>query len=187
MCNKLLKEMHIQWRIAGNKTQEDKDSNNEDEVVATATHKGGQKKAYSNPNKDKACNHCKKKGHVEMKCWKKHSELIPDKVKAARKKQVEKKSETNSTAATAIDEEEIILNMIELENDNIKLSHYNMNNAYYNFPINEDIVHLQDRYKENDEEFDDKESDDDHTSPYVKVLDDLADMKIEARRQRLGS
>jgi hypothetical protein len=33
---KLLKEMHIQWKIAGNKTQEEKDSDDEDEVAATA-------------------------------------------------------------------------------------------------------------------------------------------------------
>jgi hypothetical protein len=58
--------MHIQWQIAENKTQEEKDSNNEDEV-ATATQKGSQKKAYSNPDKDKTCNHCKKNGHVETK------------------------------------------------------------------------------------------------------------------------
>jgi hypothetical protein len=38
------------------------------------------------------------------KCWKKHPELILDKVRAARKKQAEKKSEKISAAATAIDE-----------------------------------------------------------------------------------
>jgi hypothetical protein len=80
----LIKEMHIQWQIAGNNTQEEKDSNDENEVAAIATQKGGKKKAYSNPNKDKTCNRCKKKGHGETKCWKEHPELIPDKVKAAR-------------------------------------------------------------------------------------------------------
>ncbi len=29
-CEKLLKEMHNQWRIAGNKTRDEKDSKNED-------------------------------------------------------------------------------------------------------------------------------------------------------------
>ncbi len=79
---------------------------------------------------------------METKCWKRYPELIPDKVKAAQKKQAEKKSEKSSAAATAIDEEEIILNMIELENENIKLSQFDMNNACYTFPINEDIMHL---------------------------------------------
>ncbi len=60
---------------------------------------------------------------METKCWKKHPKLIPNKVKAARKKQAEKKSEKSSAAATAIAKEEIILNMIELENEKIKLSH----------------------------------------------------------------
>ncbi len=36
-CEKLLEEMHNQWRIAGNKSHDERDSDNEDEVVATAT------------------------------------------------------------------------------------------------------------------------------------------------------
>jgi hypothetical protein len=184
-CDKLLKEMHIQWQIAGNKNQEEKDSNNENKVVATATQKGGRKKAYSNPNKDKTCNHCKKKGNVGTQCWMKHPKLIPDKVKAASKKQVEMKSEKSSTAATAVDEEEIILNMIELENENIKLSHFYMNNAYFTFPINDDIMHLQDMFEENDEESFDKEIDDDDTSPYVTVLKDLAEVEIKVQEELL--
>ncbi len=38
-CEKLLEEMHNQWRIAGNKSHDEKDLDNEDEVVATATEK----------------------------------------------------------------------------------------------------------------------------------------------------
>jgi hypothetical protein len=71
--------------------------------------------------------------------------------------------------------------MSELENENIKFSHFDMNNAYYTFLINEDIVHLQDMYKENDKESDNKESDNDDTSPYVKVLNDLAEVEIEVQ------
>ncbi len=86
-CEKLLEVMHNQWRIAGNKSQDKKDSDNEDGVAATVTTKdGGKKKPFVNPDKEKTCNHCKKKGHVEYKCWKKNPELIPDKVKAAWKK-----------------------------------------------------------------------------------------------------
>jgi hypothetical protein len=86
-CEKLLKEMHNQWRIAGNKSQDEKDADNEDEVAATATTKdkdSGKKKPYVNPDKEKTCNHCKKKDHMENKCWKQNLELILDKVKAAR-------------------------------------------------------------------------------------------------------
>jgi hypothetical protein len=62
-CEKLLKEMHNQLRIAGNKFQDEKDSDNQDEVAATATTKdGGKKEPYVNPDKEKTCNHCKKKG-----------------------------------------------------------------------------------------------------------------------------
>jgi hypothetical protein len=58
-CKKLLKEMHNQWRIVGNKSHDEKDSDNEDEVVATATEKEsrGKKKPYVNPDKEKTCNH----------------------------------------------------------------------------------------------------------------------------------
>ena len=53
-CEKLLKEMHNQWRIAGNKSQDEKDSDNEDEVAVTATtYDGGKKKPYVNPDKEK--------------------------------------------------------------------------------------------------------------------------------------
>ncbi len=62
-CEKLLKEMHDQWRIAGSKSQDKKDSDNEDEVAATAiTKDSGKKKPYVNPDKEKTCNHYKKKG-----------------------------------------------------------------------------------------------------------------------------
>jgi hypothetical protein len=90
---------------AGNRNHE-KDSDNKDKVVATTVDKDIKKKTkYVNPYKDKTCNHCKKKGHTEKKCWKKLPELIPDKVKAARRKQAEKKAKKASTAATAIAED----------------------------------------------------------------------------------
>jgi hypothetical protein len=61
-CKKILEDMHNQWRIAGNKSQDKKDSDNEDEVAATATTKdSGKKKPYVNPDKEKTCNHCKKR------------------------------------------------------------------------------------------------------------------------------
>jgi hypothetical protein len=53
-CEKLLKKMHNQWRVAGNKSQDEKDSDNEDVVAATATTKdGGRKNPCVNPDKEK--------------------------------------------------------------------------------------------------------------------------------------
>ncbi len=83
-------------------------------LVAT-TKKGGKaagNKKGNNPNANKRCNHCSKKGHIEADCWKKHPDKIPEKVKAARKKQEEKKI---STAAAAIESkgEDIILGAIK--------------------------------------------------------------------------
>jgi hypothetical protein len=40
-CKKLLEDMHNQWQIAGNKNRNEKDSDNEDEVVATTVDKDG--------------------------------------------------------------------------------------------------------------------------------------------------
>jgi hypothetical protein len=64
--------MHIQWHLAGGKNRDKKGSDDNKELVvpAIATVKngeinGGEKQTYKNPNKDKICNHCKKKGHVE--------------------------------------------------------------------------------------------------------------------------
>ena len=74
---KLLDKMHLQWRLAGGKLKEDKDSDNEDEIALAArnTKKGGKqpngrgKPKKENPNKDKICNHCNKKGYVKTTCW----------------------------------------------------------------------------------------------------------------------
>jgi hypothetical protein len=42
---KLLDEMHLQWHLAGEKSKEDKDSNDKDKIAlaATNTKKGGKK------------------------------------------------------------------------------------------------------------------------------------------------
>ncbi len=182
MCEKLLKEIHIQWQIAENKTQEEKDSNDENEVAATATQIGSRKKPFLNPDKDKTFNHCKKKGHMEIKCWKKHPELTHDKVKAVAKKQTEKKSEKSSTTATAIGEGEIILNTIELENENIKLYQFDMNDAYYTAPIKEDIVYLQNIFDESDKSWMTKRMTT-NECPHATLLNDLAEMEPEPKVQ----
>ncbi len=166
-CKKLLEEMHNQWQISGAKNCDEKDLDNEDKGVAATVNKDGEQKTkYVDPDKAKTCNHCKKNGHTEKKCWKKHLELIPDKVKVARKKQVEKKVEKASTVATAIPEDEIVLNKVDLEKSSIELSSFDMNDAFNKIPIDEDIVYLKTVFKEssneesNDGNCDNEESDD---------------------------
>jgi hypothetical protein len=63
--------------------------------------------------------------------------LIPDKVKAARKKQAEKKAKKASTVATAIAEDEIVLNIIDSEKSSVELSFFDMNDVFNKIPINE--------------------------------------------------
>ncbi len=53
---------------------------------------------------------------MESKCWKKNPELIPKKVKVARKKQAEKKAEKTSTAATAV-QDEMILTVLDVQKE----------------------------------------------------------------------
>jgi hypothetical protein len=83
---KLLDEMHLQWRLAGGKLKDDKDSKDKNEIALAATNakKGGKKsngrEKKENPNKDKTCNHCMNKGHIKNTCW----EKFPDKRQEAK-------------------------------------------------------------------------------------------------------
>jgi hypothetical protein len=138
---------------------------NEDEVAATATTKdkdSGKKKQYVNPDKDKTCNYCKKKGHVESKCWKKNPGLIPNKVKVVQKKQAEKKAEKFSTAATAV-EDEMILTVRDVQKEDNKFSCFDMNDAFNMVSIDKDIVYLENICDKSDIKSDDKESDNEET------------------------
>jgi hypothetical protein len=38
---------------------------------------GGDKPKKENPNKDKICNHCNNKGHINITCWEKYPEMKP--------------------------------------------------------------------------------------------------------------
>jgi hypothetical protein len=44
-CEALIEEMHIQWRLSGEKGEDDKDSNNDVDVALVATTKNGGKAA----------------------------------------------------------------------------------------------------------------------------------------------
>ncbi len=74
---------------------------------------------------------------MESKCWKKNPDLIPDKVKAAQKKQAEKKAEK---AAAVVDDDEMILSMQE----------FNMNKTFTSVPIDESIVFLKNIFEDDD-------------------------------------
>ncbi len=112
---KLLDKMHLQWRRAGGKLKEDKDSDNEDEIALAArnTKKGGKqpngrgKPKKENPNKDKICNHCNKKGYVKTTCWEKYPEKKPKLTKNCKGNQASR----SSVATAGIDDSkgEIIL------------------------------------------------------------------------------
>jgi hypothetical protein len=141
---------------------------------------------------------------VENKCWKKNLESIPDKVKAAWKKQAEKKAKKTSTAATAFeDEEEMFLTVLDLQKDDIKFSCFNMNDKFNMVPIDKDIVYSNNFKESNNEESDDVESDNEKSddkegcheesndkegdsnddNPLVTVLDDSTDVDREVSNE----
>jgi hypothetical protein len=75
---------------------------------------------------------------VESKCWKKNPDLIPNKVKAAQKKQAEKKSEK----ATAAVNDEMILTLDRQE--------FDINDAFTSVPTDKSIVYLKNIYEDDD-------------------------------------
>ncbi len=116
---KLLDEMHLQWHLAGGKLKDEKNSNNKDEIALAAMNakKGGKKSDGSekkeNPNKDKTCNHCKKKGHIENTCWEKFPDKMPKLIKSRGGKQESK----TSIAMAAIEEEGEIIQVLATQGE----------------------------------------------------------------------
>jgi hypothetical protein len=97
--------------------------------------------------------------------------LIPDKVKVARKKQAEKKANKSSIASTAIAEDEITVNIIDLEKSSIELSSFDMNDAFNKIPIDEDIVYVKTIFEErDDDESNDKSGNDNDVDPPILDL-----------------
>jgi hypothetical protein len=141
---------------------------------------------------------------MENKGWEKNLESIPDKVKAAWKKQVEKKAKKTSTAATSFEDEgKMVLTVLDLQKDDSKFSCFDMNDAFNMVPIDKDIVYLNKFEKSDDEESDDKESDDEKfddkegcheesadkegdsndDNPLVRVLYDSTNMDLEVSNE----
>jgi hypothetical protein len=69
--------------------------------------------------------------------------------------------------------------VVELKNENIKLSQFDMNDAYYIVPIKEDIVYLHNIFKESDKESDNVKSDNYDISPHFTLLNKLAEVEPE--------
>jgi hypothetical protein len=161
-CNTLLKEKYMQWRLSGGKSKEDRDSDDDKEVALVATtKKGGEtagNKKGNNPNANKTCNHCQKKGHVEADCWKNHPDIIPKKVKVTRKKQEEKKA---STAAAAVESEGEYIILSAVKWDDVAPVSVDIKQGYHEIPIKEEYEFFSDcKDSEVKSEEDDDESND---------------------------
>jgi hypothetical protein len=76
------------------------DSDNKDKIALAAknTKKGGKnpngggKPKKENPNKDKICDHCNKKGHIKTTCWEKYPKKKPKFAKNREGKQASRSS-----------------------------------------------------------------------------------------------
>jgi hypothetical protein len=164
---KLLEEMHLQWRLAGGKSKDDKDSDDKDEIAFAATNakKGGKKsngrEKKEDPNKDKIRNNCKEKGHIKNTCWEKFPDKKPKLIKSRGGKQESK----TSIATAAIEEEgEIILvlatqgekyvyldddkisddedNILEVFTSKMEVQSVDISNAYQYAPIIKSVKYL---------------------------------------------
>ncbi len=98
--------------------------------------------------------------------------MFPNKVKAAPKKQAEKKAEKTSTAATAV-EDEMILTVLDVQKEDNNFSCFDMNNAFNMVPNDKDIVYLESIFDKSDKKSDDKESN--YDKPLVIVSESNED------------
>ncbi len=131
-------------------------------MAATNAKKGGKKsngrEKKENPNKDKTCNHCKKKGHIEKTCWEKFPDMKPKSFKSHGGKQESK----TSIATAAIEEEgEIILvlatqgekyddkisddedSILEVFASKMEVQSVDISNAYQYAPIIKSVKYLK--------------------------------------------
>jgi hypothetical protein len=136
---RLLEEMHMQWHLAGGKSKDNKNSNDENEIALAATNtkkggkKGNDKEKKENPNKDKTCNNCKKKGHLEATCWNKASWEDAQESESSQKQEKSEGSKKTSVATVAIEDEgEIIL----------VAANHDVKDAYTCAPIKEETDYI---------------------------------------------
>jgi hypothetical protein len=135
-------------------------------MAATNAKKGGKKsngrEKKENPNKDKTCNYCKKKRHIENTCW----EKFPDKRPKLFKSRGGKQESKTSIAMAGIEEEgEIILvlatqgekyvyldddkishdkdSILEVFTSKVEVQSADINNAYQYAPIIKSVKYLK--------------------------------------------
>ncbi len=82
----IVDKMWKQWRIEGGKEKgEDKDEEEttlgkvDDKTKEKAKGSGKPKDGKSKKKETQTCNHCRVKGHIKEKCWKKDSSQMPEK------------------------------------------------------------------------------------------------------------
>ncbi len=135
-------------------------------MAAMNEKKGGKKsngrEKKENPNKDKNCNHCKKKGHIKNTFWEKFPDKKPKLIKSHGGKQ---ESKTSIAMAAIKEEEEIILVLasqgkkyVYLDDDEIsdnkdsilevftrkmEVQSVDISNAYQYAPIIESVTYLE--------------------------------------------
>ncbi len=106
-------KMWKQWHVKGGKECGEENSDDKEEASLAKTNdktKGNQKRKEDKDPKKKetcTCNHCQKKGHIEVNCCQKDPSKIP--------KLDWKKKDAKTQKAIAAVEEEHLLSVVDME------------------------------------------------------------------------
>ncbi len=106
-------KMWKQQRVKGGKQCGKENSDDKEEVslekTDDKTKSNWKKKGDKGPKKKEThtCNHCQKKGHIEINCWQKHPSKLP--------KLYWKKKDAKTEKATAAVQEEHLLSVLDME------------------------------------------------------------------------
>ncbi len=89
----IVDKMWKQWRIKGGKEKGKKEGKEEttlakvdDKAKEKAKGSGKAKDGKSKEKETRMCNHCRVKGHIEEKCWKKDPSQMPEKFETRKQK-----------------------------------------------------------------------------------------------------
>ncbi len=111
--------MWKQWRIKGGKEEGEENSQEDKEALLVKSEDKKKKGKDKKKKETRTCNHCQKKGHIEMDCWEKHPDKIPEKFK----KKMDAKTEK---AGAAVKEDEQLLSLVDIEiKNNVEYKFHN--------------------------------------------------------------
>ncbi len=143
--------MWKQWRVKGGKEPGKENSNDKKEAslakIDDKTKGNWKKKGDKDPNKKetRTCNYCQEKGHIEANFWQKYLS------KMSKQEQYWTKKDAKTEKATAADEEEHLLSVVDVEvegkyefnNDAVGFLCLDMNDTFIEVQVIENNAFVQ--------------------------------------------